>query len=240
MIVKPLHHNYWTTVTSSLSVPVHSNNSPTPYFHFNFRKSQRSNAAEQILHMLICDRKVGEWQHSWNSFETLKSVFYYHVSVCFSFVLFSFRFVSVAAHFSVYISISVNVIVIFSLTDISVSVNGNHIVEQVTADCSYTSQWAPLSPKIAPFHRGSGPHVTHDSLGPSEHTNQKAPPSVQPFLHRRLQSVPLLYNETPFPRAKLPLSMADLDHHLIHGSLAHPSPQPKWHLDRFSLFSRAH
>ena len=28
--------------------------------------------------------------------------------------------------------------------------------------------------------------------------------------------------------------------HLIHGPLAHLSPQPKWHLDRFSRFYRAH
>jgi len=28
--------------------------------------------------------------------------------------------------------------------------------------------------------------------------------------------------------------MGDLDPHLIHGSWANPSPQPKWHLDRFS------
>ena len=43
----------------------------------------------------------------------------------------------------------------------------------------------------------------------------------------------------PFPLSKLPLPMGDLYPHLIHGSLAHLSPQPKWRLDRFSHFSRA-
>jgi len=41
---------------------------------------------------------------------------------------------------------------------------------------------------------------------------------------------------------KLPLPMGDPDPHLVHGSLgwAHPSPQLKWHLDRFSYFCRVH
>ena len=33
-----------------------------------------------------------------------------------------------------------------------------------------------------------------------------------------------------------PLAWGDLDPHLIHGSGAHPSPNAKWHLDRFSHF----
>jgi len=86
----------------------------------------------------------------------------------------------------------------------------------------------------------SGHHLTHDSLGPSESTTQTECRSVQPFLHRRPQSVPKLYNGTPLSRSKLPLPMGDLDSHLMCGSLAHPSPQPKRHLDRFSCFCRAH
>jgi len=48
------------------------------------------------------------------------------------------------------------------------------------------------------------------------------------------------------PRLKLsgsPFSLGEPDFHLIHGCLgrlAHPSPQPKRHLDRFSRFCRAH
>jgi len=40
--------------------------------------------------------------------------------------------------------------------------------------------------------------------------------------------------------SKLLLRMGDLDAHLNHGSWAHPSPQPKRHLDRFSRFCMAH
>jgi len=35
-----------------------------------------------------------------------------------------------------------------------------------------------LSPKIAPFHGGSGPHLIHDFFGQSEFTTQTASPSV--------------------------------------------------------------
>jgi len=41
--------------------------------------------------------------------------------------------------------------------------------------------------------------------------------SVQPFLHRWPQSVPIVYNGTPFP-----LPWWDLDPHLIHDSLGPP------------------
>jgi len=58
---------------------------------------------------------------------------------------------------------------------------GSAIFTQVTTVCPYTLQWAPLSPKIAPSHGGSGPHVRHDSLDPSEPTDQTASRSVQPF-----------------------------------------------------------
>ena len=44
----------------------------------------------------------------------------------------------------------------------------------------------------------------------------------------------------PFSPQNLPLPMGDLDPHLIHGSRAHPSPQPKRQLDRCSRFCRAH
>jgi len=32
---------------------------------------------------------------------------------------------------------------------------GSAVIAQVTADCPYTLQWAPLSPKIAPSYGGS-------------------------------------------------------------------------------------
>jgi len=48
------------------------------------------------------------------------------------------------------------------------------------------------------------PHLTHDCYGPSEPTTQTASRSVQPLLHRRLQSVPI-HNGTPLSPSKLPL-----------------------------------
>jgi len=46
--------------------------------------------------------------------------------------------------------------------------------------------------------------------------------------------------ERPFSPKNLSLPMGDLDPHLIHGSRAHPSPQPKRQLDRCSCLCRAH
>ena len=85
--------------------------------------------------------------------------------------------------------------------------------------CPYTLQCAPLSPKIAPSHGGIGPHVRHDSLDPSEPTDQMASLSVQPFLHRWLQSVPILYNGTPLTPQNCLFPWGDLNSHLICGSL---------------------
>jgi len=44
----------------------------------------------------------------------------------------------------------------------------------------------------------------------------------------------------PFPPLKLVLRMGDLDSHLIHASLGHPTQHPKWHLNQFSRFCTAH
>ena len=61
----------------------------------------------------------------------------------------------------------------------------------------YTLQWAP-SPKIAPSHGGSGPHLTHCALGPPKSITQRASRSVQPFLQGSRQNVPILQNGPPF------------------------------------------
>jgi len=67
--------------------------------------------------------------------------------------------------------------------------------------------------------RRNGPVIIHDSLGPFKPTTQMAFWSVQPLLHRWLQSVPILYNGTPLASLKLPLLMWGCGRHLIHGSL---------------------
>jgi len=103
---------------------------------------------------------------------------------------------------------------------------------------SYFAMGAPF-PKNCPFPwRGSGPHLIYDVLGQSELITEMASPSVQPFLHRWPQGVPILYNGLPLPLpSKLPLPMKDVVLHLIRGSLGHPSPQPKWQFDRLSRFA---
>ena len=96
----------------------------------------------------------------------------------------------------------------------------------LTAESPYTLQWVPLFPKIVPFHGESGPHLTHDSLGPSEPTNQTASLSIQPFLQRWLQSVPILYNGMPL----FPIKIAP-----SHGGIWTPFntwfPEPTWVLN---------
>jgi len=97
---------------------------------------------------------------------------------------------------------------------------GSAVFAQIMAD---TLQWVPLFSRNWPFpwdHGGSG-LPSNDSFSPSEPTTQTAL-SVQPFLHRWLQSVPILYNGTPLPPSKLPLPMGGSGHHLIHGSLGPP------------------
>jgi len=71
---------------------------------------------------------------------------------------------------------------------------------------SNTIQWATLSPNC-PFSWGDlDSHLIHDSLGHSEPTVRTVSRSVQLFLHRWPQSVPILYNGRPFT-PKLPLPM---------------------------------
>jgi len=94
-------------------------------------------------------------------------------------------------------------------------------------------------PQNCPFSWGSGSPSIHDSLGESEPIVQTASRSVQPFLHRWPQSVPLLYNGPLLPpqNCLFPWRIWTPIEYLV--PWAHPSPQPKWHLDRFSSFCRA-
>jgi len=99
---------------------------------------------------------------------------------------------------------------------------GSATFAQPTAVSPYTLQCAHLSPKIAPSRRGIWTPFNTWFLGPSELTNQIAFRSVQQFLHRWLQSVPMLNNGMPLPPWKLSISMGASGPHLIHGSLGPP------------------
>ena len=98
------------------------------------------------------------------------------------------------------------------------------------------AQWKPKMVVMAMSLSISGPPSNTRFVGPCEPTKQAASRLVQPFLHRWPQSDPILYNGTPL-RPHLKIATRNLDSHLIHGSLGHPSPQLKRHLDRFSRFA---
>jgi len=51
-----------------------------------------------------------------------------------------------------------------------------------------------------------------------------------------LQTIPILYNESPFSPKKLPLPIGWSGPHLIYIPWSHPRSQPKQHLDRFRRF----
>ena len=54
-----------------------------------------------------------------------------------------------------------------------------------------------------PLAWGSGPHLIHASLGPSESITQTACRALQPFLHTSRQSVGKLYNGPPLYPLKI-------------------------------------
>jgi len=101
---------------------------------------------------------------------------------------------------------------------------GSAVFAQLTTESPYTLQWTSLSPKIALFHGGSGPtisHLIHDSLGPSESITQTASRSVQPVLHKWPQCPYTLQWATPSP-IKIAPSHAGCRPHLTHGSFGPP------------------
>ena len=73
----------------------------------------------------------------------------------------------------------------------------------------------PFPPKLPLLTGGSEPRLTHDSLGHSEPTIQTASRSVNPFSHKWLHGVTVLYNGRPFPQDR-PFPWGDLEPHLTH------------------------
>jgi len=68
------------------------------------------------------------------------------------------------------------------------------------------------------------PHLIYASLDAPDSTYQTASRSVQPFLHKSRQTVPMiLYNEPPLSPPLKPAHLHwDLDQRLTHGSLGQP------------------
>jgi len=92
--------------------------------------------------------------------------------------------------------------------------------------CLYITMGTPIH-KNCPFPWGIWTsHVTHDAFGPCESTAQTAPRSVQPSLHRWLQSVSILYNGLPVSPSKLPLPRHRDLMYVVHWP--HLSPECKY------------
>ena len=108
---------------------------------------------------------------------------------------------------------------------------------EIMAESSCTLQWALLSPKIAPSHGGSGSHLIQDSLFASKPTTQTASPSVSRFCtdDRKVSLYFTMGRPLP-PKIAHFLGNLDLSNMWFLGPPPHPSPQSKWHLDRFSRF----
>ena len=68
----------------------------------------------------------------------------------------------------------------------------------------YFTMGLPFTHNCPFWWRDLDPHLTHGSLGPCEPTTQMASGSIQLFLHRWLQSVPILYNGTLLPLKIVP------------------------------------
>ena len=86
--------------------------------------------------------------------------------------------------------------------------------------CLYFTIGTPIQ-QNCPFLRGIWTsHVTHDAFGPCESTNQMAPWSVQPSLHRWPLSVSILYNGLPVLPQNCPFPCWHLDS--IRGSQGPP------------------
>jgi len=87
-------------------------------------------------------------------------------------------------------------------------------------------------------------HLTHDSLqGPSEpmQNNSNGVLIGSAVFAQMSRDCPYTFQwDASFCPSKVPLPIEGSGPHLIHGSWAHQSPQPKRHLDRFSRFCRVH
>ena len=99
----------------------------------------------------------------------------------------------------------------------------NRLSHLCTAHCRVSSRMPGhvFFPKNYPFAWGDlDTHLIRGSLGPLKYSTQMASRSVQPFLHRRPQNVPIIYNGPPF--LKIAPSHQDVHLHLVHRSLGPP------------------
>jgi len=112
---------------------------------------------------------------------------------------------------------------------------GSDFFAQETAECLYSLQWAPIYPKVAPYHGASGPPSNTWFPGPTRVLNQNGMSIGSAVFAQITAECP--YGTLLSPQ-NCPFPWADLNPHLIHGLLG-PKSSTKRHLDRFSRFCRA-
>ena len=106
--------------------------------------------------------------------------------------------------------------------------NPNGKIDRFSCFCTASRQKVPILYNVQPFPPklplpmgDLNPHLTHDSLGISEPTTQRASRPVLPFLQMTAECPYTLQWDAPSPSKSL-LLMGDLDPHLIHGSVGQP------------------
>jgi len=120
--------------------------------------------------------------------------------------------------------------------DISI---GSAIFANLTTKCRCTlQQAAPFPFKIAPFH-GSEPPFSTWFHGPTQILIPNNISIGSAVFAQLTAECPYTLQWAALALLKIVPSLVWCGPHLIHGSFAHPSPQPKWHLDRLSHFCRA-
>ena len=112
-----------------------------------------------------------------------------------------------------------------------------HTTEVVAHKASYNK----LRHKIG--CHGNVPQTTGQDMIPTAHPSSQPKWPLDRFsrIHTRDRRVSLYFiMGRPFPPQNCCFPWGDLDPHLTMVPWAHPSPQPKWHLNRFSRFCRTH
>jgi len=110
---------------------------------------------------------------------------------------------------------------------------------QLTAQHPYTLQQADLSPvKVAPSHRGSGPHLTR-FLGSIRDHNPNSIPIGSAVYAQLMEKYPYTSQWADTSPIKIAASHGNIWLHLTHGSIS-PPEHKKQHLDQFSRFCTAH
>jgi len=102
------------------------------------------------------------------------------------------------------------------------------VFAQVTAECPYTLQWAPLPPKLSLPMRGSGPLPNRWFLGPIQaHNPHGISISSAVFAQMTTECSYTLQWDAPFLPENCPFPWGDLNPHLTHHSVGPPESSTK-------------